>query len=75
MFFLQSAVTLYRVSDASGSLVVDVIGTKPLQQSMLKAEVKLSGLACHFHFVSLLQTTTTTTNPLSFPPKHNPNEL
>lgn len=34
----QSAVTLYRVSDASGSLVVDVIGTKPLQQSMLKAE-------------------------------------
>ena len=31
--------TLYRVSDASGELVVDKVGQKPLQQSLLKTEV------------------------------------
>lgn len=31
--------TLYRVSDASGSLQVDEVGQKPLQQAMLKTEV------------------------------------
>ena len=32
-------VTLYRVSDATGQLAVEEVGTKPLQQSMLKKEV------------------------------------
>ena len=35
----QSVVTLYRVSDATGQLAVEEVGTKPLQQSMLKKEV------------------------------------
>ena len=36
---LQSVVTLYRVSDASGELVVEEVGQKPLQQSMMKSQV------------------------------------
>lgn len=36
---LQSVVTLYRVSDASGQLMVEEVGQKPLQQSMMKSEV------------------------------------
>lgn len=35
-----SAVTLYKVSDAGGSLKVDTISTKPIRQEMLKSEVK-----------------------------------
>jgi gelsolin len=38
----QSVVTLYRVSDATGQLTVEEVGTKPLQQSMLKKEVILT---------------------------------
>lgn len=34
----QSVVTLYRVSDASGELVVEEVGQKPLQQSMMKSQ-------------------------------------
>ncbi|XP_057374251.1 gelsolin, cytoplasmic-like [Daphnia carinata] len=34
----QSSVILFRVSDASGQLVIEEIGQKPLQQSMLKRE-------------------------------------
>lgn len=33
-----AAVTLYKVSDASGSLQIDAISTKPLKQEMLKTE-------------------------------------
>lgn len=34
-----NAVTLYKVSDASGRLQVDTISIKPLRQDMLKTEV------------------------------------
>lgn len=33
------SITLYKVSDSSGSLKVEQIGTKPLRQDMLKTEV------------------------------------
>lgn len=33
-----AAVTLYKVSDAGGSLQVDTISTKPIRQEMLKSE-------------------------------------
>jgi hypothetical protein len=35
----KSSVILFRVSDASGQLVIEEVGQKPLQQSMLKREV------------------------------------
>ena len=37
--FIQSTVILFRVCDASGQLVIEEVGQKPLQQSMLKGEV------------------------------------
>lgn len=40
-----NAVTLYKVSDAAGSLKVDTISTKPIRQEMLKSEV-----SDNFHF-------------------------
>lgn len=36
-----NAVTLYKVSDASGKLNIETISTKPIRQEMLKSEVKL----------------------------------
>lgn len=35
----EAAVTLYKVSDSSGSLKVDTISTKPIRQEMLRSEV------------------------------------
>lgn len=37
-----AAVTLYKVTDAGGSLKVETISTKPIRQEMLKSEVNLS---------------------------------
>lgn len=34
-----NAVTLYKVTDAAGSLKVETISTKPIRQEMLKSEV------------------------------------
>lgn len=34
-----AAVTLYKVTDAGGSLKVETISTKPIRQEMLKSEV------------------------------------
>lgn len=39
-----NAVTLYKVSDSSGSLKVDPISTKPIRQDMLKSEVSYFNL-------------------------------
>lgn len=36
-----AAVTLYKVSDAAGSLQVDTISAKPIRQDMLKSEVNI----------------------------------
>lgn len=33
-----AAITLYKVSDAGGSLQVDAVSTRPLKQEMLKTE-------------------------------------
>lgn len=35
-----AAVTLYKVTDAAGTLKVETISTKPIRQEMLKSEVK-----------------------------------
>lgn len=37
-----AAVTLYKVTDAAGSLKVETISTKPIHQDMLKSEVNQS---------------------------------
>jgi len=36
---LQAVVTLYRVSDASGEIIMDKVGEKPLHQDMLNSTV------------------------------------
>lgn len=41
-----AAVTLYKVSDASGRLQVDTISVKPLRQDMLKTEVTIKFTFC-----------------------------
>jgi hypothetical protein len=38
-WILQTVVTLYRVSDASGEVTVDKVGEKPLHQDMLNSTV------------------------------------
>lgn len=46
-----NAVTLYKVSDSSGSLKVDQISTKPIRQDMLKSEVSdIFGRFLHIFF-------------------------